>query len=451
MQLEARKEENRPSHFLSGVEMAETTDYLREAGSAVVRNLPSHDEIRRQLRSMLENPVFHGSKRCKQFLEFICEKSLAGEADTLKERTIAVEVFGRPLHSDLGEDTIVRVGAREVRKRLAQYYVTPEGLAAEVHIDLVPGSYAPEFRYAAAVKEPAPLLIVGEPRQPRRNFKAIAIAAIVLVAATAVFAVVKWAGANAKEEGFRRFWEPVLGSSEPLLVAVANPLVYHPSARATRMSAENQPPQMIPIQRPIQVAANKLDGSDLIPVPNQYVGFGDMVVATEVASMLGHKNKQVRVRLASSVQFADFRQEQTLLIGAITNHWTLELSQAWRFQFARNPGWETVIVDTQDPRPREARRRWRVPAHQDGSAPEDYMLVCRIRNSIAGGFLIVAAGVKQFGTEAAGRLLTDPVQLSAVLGKLPRGWEDRNLQIVLHAKVIGNTPGQPEVDAWHVW
>ena len=75
----------------------------------------STDEIRRQLRSMLESPVFHGSKRCKQFLEFICEKSLAGEADTLKERTIAVEVFGRAPQSDLGEDTIVRVGAREVR------------------------------------------------------------------------------------------------------------------------------------------------------------------------------------------------------------------------------------------------------------------------------------------------------------------------------------------------
>jgi hypothetical protein len=48
-------------------------------------------------------------------------------------------------------------------------------------------------------------------------------------------------------------------------------------------------------------------------------------------------------------------------------------------------------------------------------------------------------------------LLTDPLQLSAALGKLPRGWQEKNLQIVLHAKVIGNTPGQPEVVAWHVW
>jgi len=65
--------------------------------------------------------------------------------------------------------------------------------------------------------------------------------------------------------------------------------------------------------------------------------------------------------------------------------------------------------------------------------------------------VLVAAGLKQFGTEAAGRLIADPVQLSKVLSRLPRGWEDKNMQLVLHARVIGNTPGQPEVVAWHVW
>jgi hypothetical protein len=440
--------------------MAGTADYLREAGAEGQRHAPGPEEVRRQLHSMLESPVFHGSKRCKQFLEFICERSLSGAAETLKERTIAVEVFGRPPHSDLGEDTIVRVGAREVRKRLAQYYVTPEGLAADIHIDLLPGSYAPEFRYAAAVREeavkdePAPtaaLLLSGDDHRPRRITRLLVAFAAAAVFAVAAFGLVKWTGDSAAEEGFRRFWEPVFRSSDPLLLAVANPIVYHPSDRATRLSEEKLPKQAVPFQRAISVPPDMLDGSDIIPVNNQYVGFGDMIVATEVANMLGHRSKPARVRLASSVQFADFRKGQTLLIGAITNRWTLELSQSWRFQFARNPGYETVIVDTMDTAPAESRKRWRVPAHQDGSAPEDYMLICRIRNSVTGGFLIVAAGVKQFGTEAAGRLLTDPAQLTTVLGKLPRGWEDKNLQIVLHAKVIGNTPGQPDVTAWYVW
>jgi hypothetical protein len=47
------------------------------------RNPPLPDEIRAELRAILASPSFHGSKRCQQFLEYVCEKSLSGEAATL--------------------------------------------------------------------------------------------------------------------------------------------------------------------------------------------------------------------------------------------------------------------------------------------------------------------------------------------------------------------------------
>ncbi len=108
--------------------------------------VPVAEEIQTQLRDILASPSFHGSKRCQQFLESVCLKSLSGEIGSLKERSIAVEVFGRQPQADMGDG----VGAREVRKRLAQYYVTANGVSAPVVIDLPSGSYAPEFRYAAA-------------------------------------------------------------------------------------------------------------------------------------------------------------------------------------------------------------------------------------------------------------------------------------------------------------
>jgi hypothetical protein len=86
--------------------------------------------------------------------------------------------------------------------------------------------------------------------------------------------------------------------------------------------------------------------------------------------------------------------------------------------------------------PAEFGRHWSIIAKDDGSAPEDYILVC--------------AGVK-FGTEAAGRLLADPEQLGAILRKLPAGWEAKNVQLVLHARVIRNTPALPDVVASYVW
>jgi hypothetical protein len=427
--------------------MLKTAVQSCELGVVPDRTTPSADEIQRQLRCILASPAFHGSKRCQQFLEYVCDKSLSGETGALKERTIAIEVFGRQPHSDLGEDTIVRVGAREVRKRLAQFYITPAGVASEIRVDLHPGAYSPEFTYAVRRKEPvAPSVISVQERPLRSRLALLLIGASLALAGMGIFAGVRLLGSNPNAELFQRFWDPVMRSPEPLLVAVAHPIVYHASRRAQVLSEENLPPQEVPSQRPIQLQARQMDGSDMVPVFNQYVGFGDMVAVNEVSAMLARKSKGVRLRMASGIEFADLRKAQALLIGAITNRWTMELQQSWRFRFTRNQDFHTVISDTQKPG-----QVWSIPARDDGSAPEDYILVGRIRNSFTGGLTLVAAGLKQFGTEAAGRLLADPEQLGVILRKLPPGWETKNVQFVLHARVIGNTPALPEVVASQVW
>jgi len=419
----------------------------REAGVTESQPSPAQEEVRQQLLNILASPSFHGSKRCHEFLEYVCEQALAGKTGALKERAIAIAVFGRAPQSDLGEDTIVRVGAREVRKRLAQYYVTPEGAASKVRIDLPSGAYAPEFHYLTRLpeKEPAPPQVLpSETLKPRASRGRVPAACGMLAILLAVAAAVKLSSANPNGALFQKFWAPVFQSPEPLLLAVAHPIVYHPSRRVLQWSEAHQPPQDEPVQRPVVVGPHQLDGSDLIPVFNQYVGFGDMVAANEVSGMLARKSKPVRLRMASAIEFADLRKAPTFLIGAVTNRWTMELQQTWRFQFARHA--DVVITDSERPG-----QEWSIPAKDDGSSPEDYFLVCRIRNSLTGGFTLVAAGLKQFGTEAAGRLLADSDQLGAILRKLPGGWESKNVQFVLHARVIGNTPAQPEVLASYVW
>ncbi len=416
------------------------------ASALAERTAPSPEEIRTQLRRVLASPAFLGSKRCQQFLQYVCEKALARENGSLKERTIAIEVFGRSPQSELGEDTIVRVGAREVRKRLAQYYVTEDGAAAEVRIDLPSGAYSPEFRYNRSFAEPeAPPPAVEAVPPPRPHRRGLIAALAVCALAGAGLAAVKLAAPGPNAEMFQKFWAPVLQSPEPLLLAVAHPIVYHASRRAVKLSEAYQPPQDGQGQQAIRVPPERLDGSDMVPVFNQYVGFGDMVVANEVTAMLARKSRPVRLRLATGVEFADMRKSPTLLIGAVTNRWTVELQQAWRFRFTHMPDTRLAIEDT------ASAQQWSMPSKDDGSVADDYILVSRIRNSITGGTVMVAAGLKQYGTEAAGHLLTDPEQLGQILRKLPKGWESKNLQVILHARVIGNTPAQPEVVAAHVW
>jgi len=88
--------------------------------------------------------VFVQAPSLAQFLSYICGKSFEGQANQIKEYNIAVEALGRPADFDQKEDSIVRVEAHRLRKRLRQYY---EGEAAshKVQIIVPAGQYIPQF------------------------------------------------------------------------------------------------------------------------------------------------------------------------------------------------------------------------------------------------------------------------------------------------------------------
>jgi hypothetical protein len=44
-----------------------------------------------------------------------------------------------------------------------------------------------------------------------------------------------------------------------------------------------------------------------------------------------------------------------------------------------------------------------------------------------------------------------PNYWKAVAAKAPKGWQQRNWQIVLETRVIGTTPGPPKILTMHVW
>lgn len=422
---------------------------------------PTPDEIRTQLRTILYSHSFQGSKRCQQFLEYACEKALDGDAGALKERAIAVNIFGRRPETALGEDTIVRVGAREVRKRLAQFYVSPDGVAAAVHIDLPSGSYVPDFSYPAELrnaprKEEHPDEIASEvPAVPALYSSRIRAHGRVLlwcgIAAACAVVVLVFALRgdlrNPNAVAFRQFWDPVLRSPDPLLIGVGHPIVYQPSRRIAALNEQLLGPPSYASQRPIQLPPNQVNGSDMVPVLNQFVGFGDMVAANEITRMLASHGGKTRLALASSFSFSDLRGMNAYLIGSLTNRWTMELSQNWPFQFGWSRHLDAAIRDTTSPTPRQ----WTVASNGDGSTPDDYSMICRVRDSPTGALLVVAAGLKQFGTEAAGRIVADPDQFGAILARLPKGWQNRNLEIVIHVRVIGNSPARPDLVASRVW
>jgi TolB-like protein/tetratricopeptide (TPR) repeat protein len=110
--------------------------------------------VRQHLKQVLESRTFAGSKRTQDFLHLIVGHTLEGEIDSLRERMIGAEMFGRPINYDTGSDSVVRVRASEVRKKLAQYYIEAKEPSL-VRIELPSGSYVPKFHFEPN-ESPAP-------------------------------------------------------------------------------------------------------------------------------------------------------------------------------------------------------------------------------------------------------------------------------------------------------
>src|SRR3981189_1570690 len=101
---------------------------------------PSSEATREELNRVLASHEFRTSKRSQEFLRYVVEHTLSGQAEILKERTIGIEVFGRSTSYDPSDDATVRVKAGEVRKRLGLYYAH-QGVQDPIRIELPAGTY----------------------------------------------------------------------------------------------------------------------------------------------------------------------------------------------------------------------------------------------------------------------------------------------------------------------
>jgi adenylate cyclase len=105
--------------------------------------------VRDQLARMVNSPGFVSSVRLCRFLTHIVNRTIDGDIDSLKEFSIAMEVFDRTSEYDPNIDAIVRVEARRLRAKLKAYY-EGQGTVDPVLIGLRPGSYVPVFRWLDA-------------------------------------------------------------------------------------------------------------------------------------------------------------------------------------------------------------------------------------------------------------------------------------------------------------
>jgi len=101
-------------------------------------------EERAALQAVLASSAFEKKPRLANLLTYICERYFEGDAESIKEYSIAVDVYGRPQTFDQATDSIVRVEVFRLRKKLREYY-EGEGADQSIEIAVATGHYRPQF------------------------------------------------------------------------------------------------------------------------------------------------------------------------------------------------------------------------------------------------------------------------------------------------------------------
>ncbi|MGA7857146.1 MAG: malectin domain-containing carbohydrate-binding protein [Terracidiphilus sp.] len=137
-----------------------------------------------ECEAVLSSSLFAGHTNSSRFLKYSCDKFFAGVSH-VTETEVAVEALGRRSDFDPQQDSIVRVEAHRVRKRLHDYYES-EGASHPIRLVLPQGSYLPQFFPASEARAATENLAAGAippplPQPGPLGKYAIAIAALALI------------------------------------------------------------------------------------------------------------------------------------------------------------------------------------------------------------------------------------------------------------------------------
>ena len=110
----------------------------------------SSADQREEVQRILHSAQFRRAPKLQRFLELVCDYHFQGRSAEINEFAIATQAFGKGPDFEPSEDSLVRVQAREIRRRLREYYQS-EGKASRLILDIPIGHYAPVFTSLDAI------------------------------------------------------------------------------------------------------------------------------------------------------------------------------------------------------------------------------------------------------------------------------------------------------------
>ncbi len=392
------------------------------------------DEKRGAMERVLKSQTFSRSDQLKRFLQYICEKDIAGRAEDINEYSIAVEALGRPRDYSPADDSSVRTRAHALRQKLQEYYEQEEP-EAELRIDVPKGAYNPHFTTHAPaspilmeteIRIPTPRPVQIRHVTPKPFFTGAILGACIMAAGLGAlwFGAKLFPSSDADTAILREAWGQMLQAGEEVDVCIATPpaMLLH-SYREDQLPVSR--PDLLPAPEKVVSWYNGLQmldgGGKLYMHATQDVFlFGDSLAGSSAVQLLSKWGAVTQIVPESNLRAFALRGRNVVLIGSpnyspLAARFLMNTPFSVRYDPVRR---EEVVSDGP---PEHARHVFRPATNELGMLTKAYGLITVLPSQARGdgrAQTFIFSGITSAGPQAALEFFRSPDGLRALKAKL---------------------------------
>lgn len=366
-----------------------------------------------------------------KFLLYIVAETIEGRHPQITEHEIGVRVFDRPRSYRTVEDNIVRNYARQLRRRLAEYFAS-EGIAEPEHIEIPLGGYVPVFlpahRSAEETAESGPRVVEVQSMQPPptvqlsalSRFNPLQLAALFAAWSVAIVALTWFAAFHrysspTAAEPTDALWSTLFGDFRTTYVVPTD---------AGFNLLEDVAHRSLPLADYISGNYQKLplgsldDHSATDLRVEHFTSFLDLQVVSTVSRLIQFRPERAIIRFPRDLRISDLKTGNAILLGSEgSNPWAAVMERDEAFRISDQPGMNGAVLVNEHPKPGESATyvsRWNEPAH------ETFGLIQYLPNLDGTGHVLLLQGLDVAGTQAAADMIFHPAAIAPVLKQAMR-------------------------------
>jgi hypothetical protein len=405
----------------------------------------SIDEKKEALQRVIESRQFRKAARLREFLRFVGSNALNGQTEEVHEADIGCAVYGRRSDYSPAEDSIVRVEARNLRKKLAAYYQS-EGAADPVQITVPKGTYRPTFDLREADSE-------ALERNSANHSKVGRMAVVLAVALLASLAGNLWMASSRRSTPAglaRRVSAPAAGhllwsllfapGRETYIVVADSPYTLVQDLAQRSFTLQDYQRAGFPpadafkgLGKPVQTLAHEIFW-------HQYTSLTDTMLAARIMQLPEVAQASASIRFARNLHTRDFKGRNVVLLGSARSNPWCELFEP-QLNFRLEYDYTSRRPHIRNRAPRKGESGIYVAQRGADGSDEIYAVISLIRNLTNDGYVLMIAGTRMEGTEAAGEMLLNQALASDMIRNLglESGGRFRSFEILVKSSRMEGT------------